>query len=153
MIEYRETIVSAEEYNRLRETAGWGSLEDVTVRRALPNSQFCVCAYDSGRVIGFARVIGDGGLCYYIQEIIIEPEYQRQGIGSRFMEYVMNFFKRNAIKRCYIGVFAGKELEGFYSRFGFWKRPTDHMGPGMMQFWNDVEFNGLFNADTEACND
>ncbi|MDO8673420.1 MAG: GNAT family N-acetyltransferase [Dehalococcoidia bacterium] len=33
-----------------------------------------------------ARVIGDGGLFYYIQDVIFIPEYQRQGIGTQLMD-------------------------------------------------------------------
>lgn len=37
-------------------------------------------------LLGMARVIGDGGLFYYIQDVIFIPEYQRQGIGTQLMD-------------------------------------------------------------------
>lgn len=138
---FHEETPSAEEYNALREIIGWGALDEEVVRSALLNSVYGVVAKHDGRVIGFARMVGDGGLCYYIQEIIILPEYQQKGIGSMFMEHIMAFLRKNASFRAYIGVFVGKELRAFYRRYGFWERPTKEMGPGMMQFWNDAEFN------------
>lgn len=144
-IDYKEMIIPEKTYNSLRETVGWGKLDREAVTKALPKSVYCICAIIDNEIIAFARVVGDGGLCFYIQEIIVDPKYQRQGIASKFMEYIFAFFKRTAIKRSYIGVFVGKGLESFYERFGFWKRPTNEMGPGMMQFWNDTDFNAHFN--------
>ena len=141
MYTFHEETLSAARYNELREAVDWGTLPEPVVAKALSNSLYTVVAKSGGRVVGFARVIGDGGLCYYIQEIIVEPDHRRNGIASRFMEMIIDYMKRTAVPRSYIGVFVGKGLESFYSRYGFWRRPSAEMGPGMMQFWNDEEFN------------
>jgi len=61
------------------------------------------------------------------------------------MKHILGYIKANAVQRSYIGVFSGKGLEGFYKKYGFWERPTGAMGSGMMQFWNDPDFNKHFN--------
>ena len=90
----------------------------------MPNSVYSVVAEYKNELIAFARVVGDGGLCFYIQEIIVHPNHRRKGIASKFMDYIFEYLRRTATKRSYIGVFSGKGLEEFYERYGFWKRPT-----------------------------
>jgi GNAT superfamily N-acetyltransferase len=106
---------------------------------------YSVLAKYKKKTIAFARIVGDGKLCFYIQEVIVHPDHQQKGIATNFMKYIFEYFKNNAVKRSYIGVFSGKGLEKFYKKYGFWERPTGEMGPGMMQFWNDPEFNKHLN--------
>ena len=141
MLTYHEEPPSAEEYNELRETVGWGSIDKKTVEKSLPNSVYAVTAKFNHKTVGFARIVGDGELCYYIQEIIVHPDHQEKGRARTFMNYIMAYFEKNAISRSYIGVFVGKGLEPFYRSYGFWERPTKMMGPGMMRFWKDEEHN------------
>ena len=145
MYKFIEKLPTAAEYNNLRIKAGWGALNDESVEKALPNSVYSVVATYNNKTIAFAIVIGDGILCFYIQEIIVDPVHQRKGIASEFMNYIFNFLQKNATNRSYIGVFSGKNIESFYERYGFWKRPTLEMGSGMMQFWNDQIYNDHFN--------
>jgi GNAT superfamily N-acetyltransferase len=114
----------------------------------LPRFVYAVTARFQGEVIAFARVVGDGGLCFYIQEIVVHPDHQKRGIAETFMEHIVGFLKRNAPKRSYIGVFPRKGLEPFYRRYGFWERPNGIMGAGRMQFWDDPEFNRQFGGVT-----
>ncbi len=145
MYTFHEELPSCAKYNELRLTAGWGSLDPIKVEESLPRSVYSILAKYRDEVIGFARVVGDGGLCLYIQEIIVNPKHQGNGIAKEFMKHVMAYFHQHVCDRGYIGVFAGKDLEEFYKQYGFWKRPTTEMGSGMMQFWNDPEFNKHFN--------
>jgi len=146
MYSFHEEIPARQKYNELRELVGWGPLDDVIVERSLPKSVYAITAKCDGEVIAFARVVGDGGLCFHIQEIIVHPDHQKKGIAKKFMQYIFDYLKKNAAKRSYISVFVGKGLEDFYKEYGFWERPTKVMGSGMMQFWDDIEFNKHFNG-------
>ena len=146
MYSFHEEIPAQQKYNELRELVGWGPLDDAIVERSLPKSVYAVTAKCDGEVIAFARVVGDGGLCFHIQEIIVHPDHQKKGIAKKFMQYIFDYLKKNAAKRSYISVFVGKGLEDFYKEYGFWERPTKVMGSGMMQFWDDIEFNKHFNG-------
>ena len=101
-------------------------------------------------LIAFARVVGDGGLCFYIQEIIVHPNHRRKGIATKFMDHIFIYLRKTATKRSYIGVFSGKGLERFYEKYGFWKRPTSEMGYGMMLFWKDNAFNKYYGSSTHT---
>jgi ribosomal protein S18 acetylase RimI-like enzyme len=134
-VEIVEKLPTSEEYNQLRSMVGWGTYELEVIEKALPNSLYCVCASVDNKTMGMARVIGDNGLTYYILDVIVIPEYQRQGIGTAMMDKVMAFIRTHASKNSIIALMAAKGKEGFYERYGFTQRPNDRLGCGMTLFW------------------
>jgi ribosomal protein S18 acetylase RimI-like enzyme len=136
-----EKLPSPEDYNRFRESAGWGKLDISVVEQSLPKSIYAICVEYNSSLVGFGRVVRDGGLCFYIQEIIVLPEHQNHSIGTGILEYIMKYISMNATKRSYVAAMVGKGLKGWYSKYGFWSRPTKSMGLGMMLFWDDPDYN------------
>lgn len=65
-----------EEYNRLRTSVGWPAADLIAAAASLPKSLFSVCAFLDDSLVGMARVVGDGGLVFYIQDVIVLPEHQ-----------------------------------------------------------------------------
>jgi GNAT superfamily N-acetyltransferase len=134
-VEIIEKIPSAEEYNEIRESVGWGIYELNVSKNALPNSLYSVCAYADSKLIGMARIIGDHGLVFYIQDLIVIPEYQNKGIGTQLMKKVMDYVENHANHNSVIGLMSAKGKEKFYERFGFINRPNENLGSGMTIFW------------------
>ncbi|MGA9696870.1 MAG: hypothetical protein WBQ62_10725, partial [Dehalococcoidales bacterium] len=66
-----EKLPAPEDYNRLRQLVGWGAYERAVIEQTLSNSLYFVCAVKDGEIIGMARIIGDGGIAYYIQDVIV----------------------------------------------------------------------------------
>ncbi len=130
-----EQLPDAQDYNRLREAVGWGSYEEAVIVRSLPNTLYCVCACVGEQVVGMARIIGDGGMVYYIQDVIVLPAYQRQGIGTQMMDRLMAYIGAHASRNTIIGLMAAKDKEPFYEKYGFVRRPNERMGAGMIIFW------------------
>jgi len=124
-----ERTPTAEEYHRLREAVGWDTKDIDAAEAGLGNSLFSVCVLFEGEVIGCGRIIGDDGIYFYIQDVIVLPEFQGQGIGQRIMVSLMDYLKANAPAKAFIGLIAAKGMAGFYKRFGFTERPAD--APGM----------------------
>lgn len=130
-----EQLPSAAQYNQLRQAVGWGLYEEAVIERALPNTLYGVCAFVDEQLVGMARVIGDGGLVYYIQDVIVLPAYQRRGIGMRMMDRVMDYLGVHASHNSIVGLMAACGKEPFYEKYGFTRRPTDRLGAGMTLFW------------------
>jgi GNAT superfamily N-acetyltransferase len=130
-----EQLPSPADYNRLRDLVGWGTYEEDVIARSLPQSLYCVCAKVDGQVVGMARVVGDGGTVFYVQDVIVVPGYQRRGIGTQMMDRVMAYLGAHAHRNSFVGLMAAKGIEAFYARYGFVVRPTDTLGPGMIIFW------------------
>lgn len=133
-----ETLPSPADYNRLRIAVGWGGYDEDVIRNALPSTLYCVCAFVGEEMVGMARVIGDAGMVFYIQDLIVLPEYQRQGIGTQLMDAIMDFIRANAHHNTIIGLMAAVGKEAFYEKYGFTVRPDEAHGAGMTQFWRET---------------
>ena len=106
-------------------------METEAVEIGLQNSLFSVCVILENKLIGCGRVIGDGGIYFYVQDIIVLPEFQGKGVGGRIMDAVMEFLKAHARDGAFVGLMAAEGVSKFYERFGFKKRPSD--APGMFR--------------------
>jgi ribosomal protein S18 acetylase RimI-like enzyme len=56
---------------------------------AISNSTYVLCAWDKEMLVGLVRCLTDDVSIFYLQDILVRPEYQRQGIGSALMETCM----------------------------------------------------------------
>lgn len=128
IIERNPTI---HEFNELRESVGWSTVDEKTLSIALGSSLYSICAVAKGKTIGIARLIGDGALYYYIQDFIVHLAVQRKGIGNSMLKKIMKFFEDHAPKGSFIGLMSAKGKEGFYRNFGFIEQPNDVYGAGM----------------------
>jgi predicted GNAT family N-acyltransferase len=132
---YKKSLPTAEEYIQLRENVGWGSMPIKIVEKSFDKTIYGISVYNDNKIIGSGRIVGDGGLCFYIQDIMVLKDFQKQGIGSKIVKLLMDFLEENAPINSYIGLMSAKGLENFYSKYGFIKRPNEYFGAGMTQFW------------------
>ena len=134
MILLKENVNNVEEFNYLFDQVGWGCHEDEISKKALENTTYSVSIYDNEKIIGYGRLIGDG-ICYiYIHDIMVLPEYQKQKIGTKIMnkllERISQIKQENPYVRVYLGASKGKEK--FYEKFGFITRDNADLGSGMI---------------------
>lgn len=127
-----EKLPSVEEYIHLRRSVDWPCPSNQVIEKSLNNSTYFICAVEDGRVIGMSRLVGDHSFIYFVADVIVLPEYQNQGIGTALMEKIMTYLKDNMPEHSYITLMSAKGREAFYEKFGFFKRPTDDFGYGMM---------------------
>lgn len=105
-------------------TASWGDRDEYdrdAMARVIERSRFItarVAGEEGRKVVGFARVLTDKTLTTWIAEIIVDPAYQRRGIGRSLMEKVIERFGETAI---YAEAVAG--VEGFFASCGLSRRP------------------------------
>jgi GNAT superfamily N-acetyltransferase len=131
-ITYTNTI-SAEDYNTLRESAGWPRIHSEQATAGIYGSALVVAAKDDDRTVGTARLIWDGGYAALIKDVLVLPEYQGRGIGSEMMNRIMSFLK-SKLKPGFgiqIDLMAATDKEPFYEKLGFVSRPRDNRGAGM----------------------
>ncbi len=126
-----EGIPTVEDYLALREAVGWGRLDEQVTARGLTHDLFTVCLVHEGNVIGCGRVIGDGGLYFYLQDIIVLPAFQGKGLGKRLMKAIMVYLEEHAYPGAFVGLMAAKDVSNFYTQFGFIVRPPER--PGMFR--------------------
>lgn len=131
-MEYRENELSYTEYCRLRESVGWMNFSAEQMKNALDKSLYVVTAVDGNRTVGMGRLIGDGMYCV-LADIIVEPCYQKKGIGTEIVNMLIDFADRQTPVggRSSIQLIAEKGKEAFYKNFGFKTIPHEFCGSGM----------------------
>ena len=134
-IRYVEESPSPADYTRLRRDAGWPEMDSEVSARSLGRSCFSVCAFDGSELLGMGRVVGDLGLCFYIQDLIVVRAHQKRGIGDAIMRRLMKFISEHAVENTYVGLMSAVDVEPFYHKYGFTTRPTESLGPGMTLMW------------------
>ncbi|MEM7672211.1 MAG: GNAT family N-acetyltransferase [Verrucomicrobiota bacterium] len=64
----------------------WSSAEKPqALLAALANSHSVVTARVEGKLVGLGNAISDGHLVVYYPHLLVDPEFQRQGIGKEMM--------------------------------------------------------------------
>jgi len=128
------TCPTVEDFLLLRSNVGWGGLDASLAKKSLANSLFHVVIYHDKALIGMGRVVGDGAMYFYIQDVIVDPSYQKQGLGTELMDTVEGYLRYTASKGSTIGLLAAKGKESFYARYGYIQRPNNTLGDGMCKF-------------------
>ena len=84
-----------EDIINLYQSVGWTNyLERIDIlEEAYANSLCVLGAYDSDRLVGIIRAVGDGQTIVFVQDIIVLPEYQRKGIGTKLLKAVVEKYK------------------------------------------------------------
>ena len=88
--------ISFEEILPLYEAVGWSNYTSnpTMLQNALEHSLFLISARDEdGNLVGFLRAVGDGYSILYIQDIIVLPDYHRQGIGTQLLRQTLKHFQ------------------------------------------------------------
>lgn len=131
----KEQLPTAEEFIAIRDLVGWGKADLKAATISLKRGLYTVCLRKKESLVGLGRVVGDGGLYFYLQDIIVHPDLQGRGHGSAIMALCMRYVKQYARHGSMVGLFAAKGKEGFYENWGFIKRPTETLGNGMCIFF------------------
>lgn len=123
-----------DEFLLLREKIGWTNPAYEVAKLSLDNSLFHVCIRTNSQLLGYGRVVGDGAMYFYIQDIMVNPDYQQQGIGAHVMHQVESFLENTAQPGSTIGLLAAHNKEAFYEKFGYCSRTGAPLGLGMCKF-------------------
>ncbi|MNP21960.1 Acetyltransferase (GNAT) family protein [compost metagenome] len=119
---------SAEDYVSLRLRSGMGNKELKRSEIALKNSLFIVALYDEEKLIGFGRVVGDGGITYVVSDIMVDKNYQRRGLAEQIMKAIDGYFEENAHEDSYICLIANHPADILYNKHKFEYLPENKYG-------------------------
>jgi len=104
----KHDLPSAADFKTLRDLAGWGDISLRKAQQVLANSLHGVTAYDGETAIGMARVIGDGVINSYIQDVVIAPDYRGQGVGKALISALITDMRQSIPPDCTIRSLGGK---------------------------------------------
>lgn len=118
----------------LRSKAGWGALDVNLANKSLNHSLFHVTIYHEKQLVAMGRVVGDGAMYFYIQDVIVDSGYQKLGLGAVLMDEIERYLGETSKKGSTIGLLASQGKEAFYAQYGYMERPNSTLGHGMCKF-------------------
>ncbi len=115
----KQDVVKLEDVLHLYQAVGWTNYtnQPQMLEQALPHSLAVYLAFDGEKIVGLIRLVGDGFSSVFVQDLIVLPSYQRQGIGSLLMKEALKDYKD-----AYQVQLVTEETErilGFYRSMGF----------------------------------
>ena len=134
-MEVKTSILTEETFTELYSSVGWEPPCQEQIRIALQNSLATFTALEDGRPVGMVRLIGDGGMSFYIKDFAVHPDYQAKGAGKMLLNALEQFI-RDSIEPGWavsLELISTKEALPFYRKMGFEERPCEWDGPGMMK--------------------
>lgn len=132
----RENTIQVEEYLSIRAQVGWKTLTKLQAEKALAGSLYVIGAYEGEQLIGMGRLVGDGAVICYVQDLIVLPDYQGKKIGTKLLDTLVRYVENLRIEssEMMLCLMCAKGREKFYEKHNFIARPTDTLGPGMIQY-------------------
>ncbi|WP_461214912.1 GNAT family N-acetyltransferase [Lacticaseibacillus sp. GG6-2] len=98
-MQYRfESGLSIHEIKKLYGAVGWTHyLSDIgETARGIANSTMLTARTDEGSLVGVIRGVSDMHTVLFIQDLVVLPEYQHQGIGHELLDQFDEYFKQVA---------------------------------------------------------
>lgn len=80
----------------LYESVSWSAYtrDPELLVRAIRSSSFVVTARnDAGALIGLARVVSDDATICFLQDILVQPAFQKEGVGRALLTQVLEKYR------------------------------------------------------------
>lgn len=118
----------------LYHNSGWTAYTDdmEKLMKGIENSLEVITAWNDEELVGLIRVVGDGTTIIYIQDILISPQYKRNGIGSKLLKTIID--KYSNVRQKVLLIEDVEETRSFYEANGLY----DSKEYGVVSF---VKFN------------
>lgn len=85
------------------------------LHEAMKNSHSVVTAWSEGELVGLVNALSDGVMTVYFHYMLVQPNYQNQGIGKNMLDKILNKYQgyNNKLLISY------ENAEPFYEKAGF----------------------------------
>lgn len=115
----KETSVSLDDVLHLYQAVGWTNYtnQPQMLAQAMTHSLAIYLARDGEKIVGLVRLIGDDFSLVFVQDLIVLPSYQRQGIGSALMKQALADYKD--VYQVQLATEQTEKNLGFYRSLGF----------------------------------
>lgn len=120
-MEYQEGMenIGIDAVLRLYKSVGWTEYtkDPDGLKTALEHSSYIVSCVSDGKLVGLARSISDDISIHYLQDILVDPDFHRKGIGRKLLEKCLLRFKR--VRTHMILTDNEEKQKVFYESLGF----------------------------------
>lgn len=117
-IEVREGYpVDSSALQALYEYAPWAQGRTVNgIRKMLEHTDYHFSAWDGKKLIGFARVLTDRIYRATLWDVVVHPDYQKQGVGEELMNRILSHPVLSTVEKFWLNT---RDKFGFYEKFYF----------------------------------
>ena len=94
MIIKEYTTYREDEILKLYASVGWTAYtkDPEALKNGFAHSLLVLAAYEDDALLGIVRAVGDGYTIVFIQDLLVDPAYQRKGVGSTLLKAVLERF-------------------------------------------------------------
>ncbi|WP_417118428.1 GNAT family N-acetyltransferase [Olsenella phocaeensis] len=112
--DYRE-----DEILPLYDAVGWTAYtrDPAALRNGFVHSLLVLAAYEGDELLGVIRAVGDGFTIVFIQDVLVYPERQRQGVGTALVEAVLDRY--GDVRQIELATDDNEKTKAFYRSMGF----------------------------------
>lgn len=113
------SVPSRDELVALYDSVGWTAYTDDPERleRAVANSTYVVTVREKGDLVALARCVSDDESIAYLQDLLVRPDFQRQGVGWALLVRVLDRFTH--VRQMVLLTDDDEGQHRFYASFGF----------------------------------
>ena len=113
------TEYNEEDIKKLYSEVGWYAytVDMPTLMKGYKNSLLVLAAYENEDLVGIIRVVGDGSTIIFVQDILVFPEKQRQGIGTALLQAVLKRYAN--VRQIELVTDNTEKTIAFYKSLGF----------------------------------
>jgi len=109
--------IEIEKVYKLLNNTYWGVRRPLDVVTKMIEHSLCFSIFHNSKLIGFGRVVTDYTVFSWVADIVIEPEYRKQGLGKWFMSCI----KEHPLLRTTQMVLQTRDAHEYYKKYGFTK--------------------------------
>ena len=109
-------LLKVEDVAALRLKVGWDSRTE-QLERILGKTYLSAACFDNSRLVGMIDVISDGVDDALIRNLMVDPDYHREGVALKLLEMVKNQLKADRIKT--VNILFEPDLKELYIKAGF----------------------------------
>lgn len=119
MLNYKKEIPAMTDLLALYSSVGWTNYTNnpTMLEKAVNASLWQLAVYDKEELVAYIRLVGDGHSVIFVQDLLVRPDYQRQGIGKKLLEKASETFP-HVYQRLLVTERSEKNLD-FYQSLGF----------------------------------
>ena len=110
-----------DEIQRLYTEVGWTAYTDdmEALQQGYEHSLLVLAAYEGDDLLGIIRVVGDGFTIVFVQDILVFPDKQRQGVGAALLQAVLDRYAN--VRQIELVTDNTEKTIAFYQSMGFCK--------------------------------
>lgn len=119
MLNYKQDVPAMPDLLALYSSVGWTNYTNnpSMLEEAVKASLWQLAVYDEKELVAYIRLVGDGHSVLLVQDLLVRPDHQRQGIGKKLLKEALATFP-HVYQRLLVTDRSEKNL-AFYQSQGF----------------------------------